>query len=137
MEQRELFIPEKHQPAAWLLKPAGASKAIRTETVSPDDYFSETDRVSAIKIDVEGAELDVLQGARHTLARCTPLLVFECDRHNASVGRMEATFSFLFRIGYAGEFVSGAGLRPFSEFDVDVHQRCGRRMVLEEQGILQ
>lgn len=34
-----------------------------TETVSLDDYFSEMERVSAIKIDVEGAELDVLQGA--------------------------------------------------------------------------
>jgi FkbM family methyltransferase len=121
--QREFFIPEGHQPAASLLKPVGASKTISTPTISLDDYFSDRERVSAIKIDVEGAELDVLQGAKRTLARCMPLLVFECDRHNASIDRMEATFSFLSGFGYTGEFVSEAGLRPLSEFDVDVHQR--------------
>ncbi len=78
-EQREFFIPDGHQPAGSLLKPIGASRAISTATVSLDDYFSEMERVSAIKIDVEGAELDVLQGAKRTLARCMPLLVFECD----------------------------------------------------------
>jgi FkbM family methyltransferase len=133
-EQREFFIPEGHQPAASLLKPIGPSKAISTATISLDEYFSEMERVSAIKIDVEGSELDVLHGARHTLARCMPLLVFECDRHNALVERMEATFSFLAGLGYAGEFVSGAGLRPLSEFDIDVHQRTDGEWFWKNKG---
>lgn len=119
-ERRELFIPRPHQPAASLLKPAGAVDAISTSTVSLEDYFPPADHVSAIKID-EGAELDLLQGARLTIARCMPLLVFECDRRNASLERMQATFSFLMGLGYRGHFVSKGGLLPLSEFDVDVH----------------
>ena len=35
------------------------------------------DRVDLIKIDVEGAELDVLEGAKDTLARCHPVCLIE------------------------------------------------------------
>jgi hypothetical protein len=123
-----------HQPAASLLKPDGLSDVIKTETIALDDYFSGTERVSAIKIDVEGAELDVLRGARRTLSRCMPLLVFECDRHNASLDRMEETFSFLSGLGYSGRFVSEAGLRPLSEFQVDVHQKMAGEWFWKNKG---
>jgi len=39
----------------------------------------EFDQVDFIKIDVEGGELGVLQGAVDTLARCRPILVFEVN----------------------------------------------------------
>jgi FkbM family methyltransferase len=123
-DRRDLFIPEGHQPGASLLKPDGVSEAISTATVSLDDYFSETDKVSVMKIDVEGAEFDVLQGARRILARCKPVVLFECDRHNTSLDRMEATFSFLSGLGYSGQFVTETELRPLSEFRIDIHQRA-------------
>ena len=39
--------------------------------------------VAAIKIDVEGAEMLVLEGARETIARFKPLLLCECDEKMA------------------------------------------------------
>jgi FkbM family methyltransferase len=42
------------------------------------DAFSFADPVRAIKIDVEGAEADVLRGARDLLAKYRPLLFIEC-----------------------------------------------------------
>lgn len=122
-EQRDFFIPNGHQPAGSLIKPNAASEVISTSAVALDDYFSENDNVAAIKIDVEGAELDVLNGAKRILAQSAPLLVFECDRHNTSLERMQETFALLAKLGYSGQFVSGAGLRPMSEFVVDIHQR--------------
>jgi FkbM family methyltransferase len=40
----------------------------------------EVSKVKLIKIDVEGMELDVLAGAKATLARCRPILYVENDR---------------------------------------------------------
>ena len=120
---QEFFVPDGHQPGASLLKPEGTSKAIETKTISLDEYLSDQENVSAIKIDVEGAELDVLLGAKRTLQRCSPLIVFECDRHLTSIDRMKETFLFLSELGYEGAFVNATRLVPISFFDPDLHQR--------------
>ncbi len=59
-------------------------------------------RVDFIKIDVEGAEFDVLQGARGILARFRPRILFEFGRGGAEyfgVGA-DAMFQFFDRAGY-------------------------------------
>jgi FkbM family methyltransferase len=38
-------------------------------------------RVDVLKIDVEGAELRVLRGAKETLTRCRPVVIIELDEH--------------------------------------------------------
>lgn len=56
-----------------------ANEQVRTITVETemlDNVFSSLD-VSLIKIDVEGAELGVLKGAKDLLKRAKPLLIFE------------------------------------------------------------
>lgn len=119
-----LFVPEGHQPGASLLEPAENSTAIEVQTICLDDYLPETGTVSAIKIDVEGAELDVLRGAQRTLRRCRPLIIVECDRRLATLDRVKETFSLLLGLGYQGEFLSRGKLLPLSAFDPDVHQRA-------------
>jgi FkbM family methyltransferase len=131
---RELFVPEGHQPSGSLFKPPGASTAIKVPTVALDDYLSADQRVSAIKIDVEGAELDVLLGAKRTLSQFMPLLIVECDRHLTSIDRMNETFSFLSDLGYSGVFVSGRQLVPLSNFDLDRHQNTDGEWFWKQKG---
>jgi FkbM family methyltransferase len=59
-------------------------------------------RVDFIKIDVEGAEFDVLQGARAILARCRPRILFEFGRGGAEYFGVsaDAMFQFFDRAGY-------------------------------------
>lgn len=84
------------------------------ETVTLDSFaFAD---VSLIKIDVEGHELAVLEGASRTLERWRPTIVIEVgERHRpravASVcARLEAT-------GYKGYFLDGVSLKPIADFD--------------------
>lgn len=43
-----------------------------------DDVLPNNHRVDFLKVDVEGAECAVLAGARETIRRCRPLILFEC-----------------------------------------------------------
>jgi FkbM family methyltransferase len=43
-----------------------------------DEVLPASYRLDFIKIDVEGAEVDLFHGAQRTLARCRPVIVFEC-----------------------------------------------------------
>jgi len=122
--KKTLFVPDGHQPGASLLQPAETSKAIEVQTISLDDYLGDTGNVAAIKIDVEGAELDVLRGTERTLRRCRPLIVVECDRRLATIDRVKETFSLLRGLGYSGQFLSKGKLRPLAAFDPDIHQRA-------------
>jgi FkbM family methyltransferase len=54
------------------------AEEITVETARLDDVLPADRRVDFVKLDVEGAELLVLRGAAATLARCRPILVFEC-----------------------------------------------------------
>jgi FkbM family methyltransferase len=63
------------------LHESDGSNASLTQTL--DNLFWDV-LVALIKIDVEGMELDVLQGANHILMRCRPLLYVEDDRANKS-----------------------------------------------------
>lgn len=48
-----------------------------------DDLLDPNQRVDVLKIDVEGAELAVLRGARQTLAKWRPTVVFEFQKERA------------------------------------------------------
>jgi FkbM family methyltransferase len=119
----ELFVPEGHQPGASLLRPSGQFTAVRVPTVSLDSYFDEQTRISAIKIDVEGAEFDVLKGAERILRHDRPLIVVECENRHQSSGTVYDLFSYLRALGYSGCFINGDKVLPIEQFDVAVHQR--------------
>ena len=90
-----------------------------------DEYCTQYDisNVSLIKMDTEGHELDVFQGAQEMLRRERPHLIFECEqRHLQSPRTMDDVFAFLADLGYEGYFYHESGLRPLSEFEPSVHQ---------------
>ena len=54
---------------------------IEVETVRLDDVTGEAGNIAFIKIDVQGAERLVLEGATETLKRSRPAIMFEVDRN--------------------------------------------------------
>jgi len=101
----------------------GASVEI-VKVTTLDAFFGEqARRPGLIKIDVEGHELAVLEGARRTLAACRPRLLVECEQRHRPDGDVRPVFEFLESLGYEGSFFLGRRRRPLSEFDAALHQR--------------
>ncbi|MEM6263208.1 MAG: FkbM family methyltransferase [Bacteroidota bacterium] len=79
-----------------------SSGTITVETISMDELLEENPEVrppNLIKIDVEGAELDVLKGARKTFLNHRPILFLAT--HDCHIpGIKQECFNFLEGIGY-------------------------------------
>lgn len=77
--------------------------------------------VSLIKIDVEGHEYSVIEGAGATLASSKPALLVEIEqRHiNRPIGEV---FEKIQSYGYQGYFIGVDGITALENFDVTRHQ---------------
>lgn len=96
--------------------------AVRTAPLDAMDHRC----VGFIKIDVEGHEAAVIQGALETLDRERPALLIEVEHRHASyeVGDLFATLD---ELGYRGRFLYGDRLRPLAEFSMERHQHLPLR----------
>ena len=95
----------------------------RTEVpVLPLDALELAD-VTAIKVDVEGAEEEVLRGAAATLRRCRPVLSVEIEeRHRPGCTRRVP--DLLAGLGYEGWYEFYGDWRPIERFDPAALQRA-------------
>ena len=86
---------------------------IKIELVQLDNVIPPDFTVRLIKIDVEGAELQVLRGARGTILRCHPYIVFEhgIGAADAYSTQPETVFDFLLECGLSVSLMS-AWLKP-------------------------
>jgi FkbM family methyltransferase len=73
-------------------------------------------KVTHVKVDAEGAEQEVLEGARATLARCRPVLSLEIEERHRP-GATRDVPALLHGLGYALGFWLHGAMRPFAEFD--------------------
>jgi FkbM family methyltransferase len=64
------------------------------------DSFNLSD-VSLIKIDVEGMELEVIEGAVDTINRCSPMLIFEAWRTDWFAEHRTKVMQFVESLGYS------------------------------------
>jgi len=122
----DLFVPKGHSPGASLVsRTAGATdfEIISVPMVRLDDYFDHAERIGFIKVDVEGAELDVFKGAERILREQSPLLIFECENRHLEGISVEDVLAYLIGLGYAGYFIAGKQLLPVSKFNAAIHQR--------------
>jgi hypothetical protein len=88
-----------------------------------DNMLLQRPRLDLIKLDIEGAELSALRGAKEIISRWKPLVVFEFGPEDLGLDR-RALFDLLTGSGYAistlADFVFEKGGMGFDEF-----RRCG------------
>jgi FkbM family methyltransferase len=108
------------ESANELEDPDGSPRAeIRIPRLRLDDY--EMRDVGFIKIDVEGHELAVLQGAEETIRASMPILLVEIEeRHRANA--ISEVSAFLASLGYEGLFILDGAVQSLAQFDKTVHQ---------------
>lgn len=81
-----------------------------------------SERVGFIKVDVEGHELAVLQGAAGLIARDRPVLLVESEKRH-SPGAPEDVIGFMRGLGYGGMFLVDGTWHALSGFRSEVHQK--------------
>jgi FkbM family methyltransferase len=79
--------------------------------------------VTAIKIDVEGAELEMLRGASTTLRRWRPILSIEIEERHRT-GSTRAVPELLRAFGYEGWFEFFGDWRPIEQLDIATMQQA-------------
>ena len=79
-----LYISHGSHLHSVVLKHRGEQGSIRVKTRTVDSTVHELklSKVDLIKIDVEGAEVEVIEGAKSTLTRFNPIIVAEVFRFN-------------------------------------------------------
>jgi hypothetical protein len=86
-------------------------------------------KISFIKIDVEGHELDVIRGGEATIRQHRPNLLVEIEQRHSPIP-IAQTFDHILSFGYRGEFLEeDSSYQPLSSFSVETHQtaRLGKR----------
>jgi FkbM family methyltransferase len=78
-------------------------------------------RVSFMKIDVEGHELNVLRGGKRTIETSKPVLMIEIEQRHQETSVTEV-FDHVLAYGYEGYVVHPNGLRVLETFDVERDQ---------------
>ena len=122
----QLFQPPSGHEATFVARKAEeqSCETITVPVTTLDAYFAaRSTQPDFIKIDVEGHELEVLQGARETLAASRPMLLVECEARHRADGDVRPVFELLASLGYEGSFFLGGKRRPLAEFDPQQHQR--------------
>jgi FkbM family methyltransferase len=130
---RPLFRPgDGPSPAASLvgasLPPQPKSYPVTVDTL--DRCLADLapgSRLSLLKCDAEGHELDVFLGARDTLHDHRPAILFECEARHLRDGTVEDVFAHLAGLGYRGWFFWHGESVDVATFDARVHQVEARR----------
>lgn len=109
----ELGSLEHHTSETWTTEGEVEEHVVKLDTL---DSLA-LDDVALLKIDVEGHELSVLEGATDTIERCLPTVLVEVEERHRE-GGVARIRSFLEERGYKGYYLDGLSLKPVSAFDL-------------------
>lgn len=110
-------------------RPHEEDTSIKVQTAKLDDVLEKGYKADLMKIDVEGAEMLVLRGARETISRSKPVIIFEHGIGASDVygTKPEEVFGFFAQLGYGIFLLEDflAKKKPFSEaqFKAQYHGR--------------
>ncbi len=79
--------------------------------------------IGFIKIDAEGEETNVIEGATQTIANNRPTLLIEIEQRHRQ-GNIYDVFREIEALGYRGEFICEGEIRALKSFSVDEHQHA-------------
>jgi FkbM family methyltransferase len=100
--------------------PGGRRKALQIVVKRLDDYaFAD---VGIIKVDVEGHEFEVLEGAIETISREKPLLLVEIEQRHLKGRTIEEVFGLIQSLGYSGGYYCDDHYFSLDRFSYEVHQ---------------
>ncbi len=104
-----------HSGAEWsIVEPEHATGTVEfsVPAISLDQYFDQGTTLNLVKIDVEGASGDVLDGMRRILRDDRPLLVLEAHHHK----EWESSRACLIEAGYQIVTLQGRPMEQAAEF---------------------
>lgn len=92
-----------------------------TVRVTTVDSFGFED-VDLIKIDVEGHERSVIEGALKTIKKTMPILIVEIEQRHIDC-EINDVFQSILSINYDGFFISDGSLIPLEDFSYEANQK--------------
>lgn len=110
----------EHDASASIESPSVTNAREQIVSLRTLDSF-EFREISLIKIDVEGHEYSVIEGAVETLSYSKPALLVEIEQRHS--GRpINEVFTKILGNGYRGFFLGSEGLEALERFNIELHQ---------------
>ena len=132
----QIYIPHLSGKAvaslASLEKRDGDCEIRNVKVEKIDNY--DFDDVDLIKIDVEGHEEYVIQGARNVIKRNMPILIVEIEQRHLKK-QIDEVFQSILKLNYIGFFLQNENLTPLNKFNYDFHQKLHLNDVTSKQYI--
>ena len=101
-------------PPLASLEERGGECEVRTVKVKTLDSY-DFDDVDLIKIDLEGHEQSVIEGALKVINKNTPLLIIEIEQRHIR-NNINEVFEYINRLNYSGCFLQNGRLIPLTKF---------------------
>lgn len=104
--------------------PGETRRSVEVAAIALDDFVAERDRVDVIKMDIQGAELSALRGARHLLASDrAPVILLEYWPYGlrGAGENPQALLAELASFGYDPRTIEGLPVPDLSASGVDVY----------------
>jgi FkbM family methyltransferase len=119
-----LTIPRSSSALASLERHVTGDVRTIQVTLATIDTLFPTEDIGFIKIDVEGHESAVLNGARATISRCRPVLLIECEER-MNPGGLNKLIHYFRQWKYVCKYLNDGELHDVSEFRHDRDQVQG------------